>query len=466
MRNSHKCFSYCQSQEQALILALSLFLVILLLKSGSLDAAEKWKPRIVPKPLITSVDYAGHPEIALSGAEVAVLWEEREEGRYAIWERRSLNGGQTWEGAEKVSPQEVPSARFPRLAANSEGLFLLVWKRAGERGGRDALYYQLRRKGEKSWSPPKRLTNELYGPVRFFSLTSSESNFALTWSGFNSEKGFGIYFQKWREPKSSACLERDNRIAGSPKSGTFLGKRTGSSGGLLPGVRSSGEAADQSAWGEVVRGGGGSGWSSPERLSESETLERPADFPVVAVRGEEIAVAWQDLRRDLTPLRDPIPDDWRVVLKYSRDSGETWSEEIEISRDFHFAFRPSLAWDNQGSIVVLWRNKDQRISWHYRRTDLNLQTGEAIQKGRVPFPHSYVDGLRLFQHGKRLFSCWFSPSHGDRSVVLACGGLQGKSHLLLKGAPLQGYPSLAIAGNTLLMTWAEGSIYMGGWEIE
>lgn len=109
-----------------------------------------------PTLLSDEFDAAGAPDIAIdANGDIHVVWEMTYvEGypSFAIYYRRTTEGGSKWLDYEQISPVGH-NANRPQLALNSEGAPHVVWYDVGEQ----EIYYSTH--GSDGWRTPENISN-------------------------------------------------------------------------------------------------------------------------------------------------------------------------------------------------------------------------------------------------------------------------------------------------------------------
>lgn len=86
-------------------------------------------------------------------------------------------------------------------------------------------------------------------------------------------------------------------------------------------------------------------WLAPQPLADSDS----ARFPRLAVRGDDVAVVWQDERAGQLPHRPAIH------LRLSHDRGASFGPDIEVRAVDGRAMHPDVALAPDGTVHVVWQ---------------------------------------------------------------------------------------------------------------
>jgi len=95
------------------------------------------------------------PCVSASGSAVYVVWTDQRDGNYEIYNKRSTNGGLSWEADVRLTNNAVISS-LPSVSF-SGSVVHVVWM--DERDGNQEIYYKTSPDGGLSWGSDIRLTN-------------------------------------------------------------------------------------------------------------------------------------------------------------------------------------------------------------------------------------------------------------------------------------------------------------------
>jgi hypothetical protein len=97
---------------------------------------------------------------------------------------------------------------------------------------------------------------------------------------------------------------------------------------------------------------GGTTWSRMVRVNTDNMHFRQHEYSRLAVKGDNVYVTWHDNRGD--------SGQYRPYLAVSRDGGETYEKEFDLSDDleqYNSRQWPSPAVDDSGNLYITWRDK-------------------------------------------------------------------------------------------------------------
>jgi hypothetical protein len=275
----------------------------------STDAGSSWLPAI----RLTASGSAFRVSIAVSLPYVHVAWSDFRDGRWAIYYRRSPDGGATWEHEQQLVPPGLEETNRPQLAALGKTVHL-VWMDNRDGNGPcytiphcTETYYMHSADGGASWSGPRRMT--FNNPQK--ALLSGRPDVAV----FGNGAVFIAYDQDLKFGKS----------------------------GVQHGLYS----AD-----------GGQSWGVPFRLGNTA---REQTHAAAAALGNDGIVAWFDRRFD---------DNTEIYARLSQDSGQTWNEEERLSFSPGESTTPHVAL-TPGFVHIIWmEGRNGAYDVVYRRRTL------------------------------------------------------------------------------------------------
>jgi hypothetical protein len=162
---------------------------------------------------------------------------------------------------------------------------------------------------------------------------------------------------------------------------------------------------------------GGKAWSGPTTVNDSPNSAREGLHAMAAGAEGELCCVWLDLRNGSTELFAAV----------SQDGGKRWGKNILVYRspDGHVCecCHPSVAYDGQGNLHVMWRNwlggaRDMYVS---RSTDggHTFEPARKLGQGTWPLDACPMDGGYVATGPKgEVFTAW----RRDREVFLTKPG--------------------------------------------
>jgi hypothetical protein len=121
------------------------------------DNGKTWSEEI---KLSNALHYSDYPKIAVYGMYIHVIWTDDRDGGPKIYYNRSEDGGDTWIGEERISPNSTRSSPGLLDIAVNENIVHVVYSDYSEDPSEDfQLYYINSSDNGQTWSPRQRLTS-------------------------------------------------------------------------------------------------------------------------------------------------------------------------------------------------------------------------------------------------------------------------------------------------------------------
>lgn len=185
--------------------------------------------------------------------------------------------------------------------------------------------------------------------------------------------------------------------------------------------------------------------------------------PSIAVRGDDVLVAWQDFRRGRN----------EVFLARSRDGGRHFDSDhvVAAAAELEHRYFPTLAVASTGTVYVVWQADggaagDGGDLWLARSDDLGETFTQPVRVDDAAGSFSVQSrpALAVSSDGRRVAVAWRDSRRGGNEVRLAVSEDGGDSFAAsLAGrvaaagsVPTQGPPQLAMsAAGSLVLAWHE-----------
>ncbi len=255
-----------------------------------------------------------HPDIAVSGRTVYVVWNDNTPGNHEIFFMKSNDGGQHWLPAKRLT--NTGGGSFcPRIEVQGSTIYL-VWHEKTEDPGwpeSDDIYFTKSMNGGAAWQPAQRLTNNS-GDSRYPSITVSGSNVYLSWAD-STPGNYEIFFRKstdggesWETTKrysNSAELSWHSEIAVDGSNVYLVWAEYSAGNGDIFFLKST---------------DGGTTWQKARNLTKTVGT---SDFVDLAIIGTHIYVVYVD-KADRS---------MEVFIQKSTDAGEHWPITHQIADD-------------------------------------------------------------------------------------------------------------------------------------
>ena len=330
---------------------------------------------------------------------IHVVWYDTTPGNYAVYYRRSTDGGATWSALKRLT-WASGDAVCPSIAADSNDDLHLVWQDATS--GNDEIYYRKSTDAGASWSAAKRLTWTSGNSWEPLLAIDSANAIHVVWYD-DTPGNLEVYY------RGSAD---GGETWGSTKRLTWNSSRSES-----PVIAIDGADAVHVAWYDNMPGhgeiyykrstDGGTTWSSMRRLTwlsycafpsiaaDSGTsvhlawaVEAAAGMEIYYKRSTDSGATWSASKRlvgnpggssapalAVASMDNPhivwmdySPNDPEIYYKKSADGGSTWGADKRLTWSEGNSYDPALAIDSAGFVHVFWRDDiATNIEVYYRK---------------------------------------------------------------------------------------------------
>jgi carboxyl-terminal processing protease len=245
----------------------------------STDGGMNWEPDI---RMTNAVNNSVRPAVVLSGSVVHVVWHDWRDDYFAIYYKRSDNGGVSW-GSDTCLTSNSPWAVSCAIAVFGSAVHI-AWR--DYRDDNDEIYYKRSTDGGLTWGEDIRLTNNAE-EQKFPSISVSGSVVHVVWQDLR-DGNYEIYYR--RSLDGGTTWESDNWLTNDP------------SASQSPSIASYGSDVHV-VWYDDRDGNleiyykqssdGGINWGEDTRLTNA--LSDSQD-PTIAVSIPDIHVVWTDQR--------------------------------------------------------------------------------------------------------------------------------------------------------------------------
>lgn len=340
-----------------------------------------------------------NPRVAVYRDTVHVVYEDdRSNGIYEVYYRRSTDGGLTWSDEVRLSPLDNRDSRRPAIAVNGNTVHV-VWDDARDYGSPTLLgeiFYRRSTDGGANWRAEQRLTTADNGQSICPDIGVSGNYVHVVWHDqrdYASPTCKGeIYYKRssdrganWgndtRLTNSAAASERPRiAVVGQWIHLTWWDTRD-----------SVGDPCDQDTFlAEVYykRGSNnGDAWGADRRISD-RLFGCDSANPDIAAAGNNVYIVWWE---DLSCYGDP---DTELQMRRSFDNGNTFgpADGQQISRwDRNVEDAPAVAVRDPNQVYALWAE-----GW-----DVQLPPGPLppAQLRDIAYHWSHDAGDRLYHVG-------------------------------------------------------------------
>ncbi|HRB01368.1 MAG TPA: hypothetical protein PK294_13115 [Ignavibacteria bacterium] len=287
------------------------------------------------------------PSVSVSGLVVHIVWNDRRDGNYEIYYKRSTDAGISW-GADTRLTNNSAHSQFSSVAV-SGSVVHVVWREM------DDIYYKLSIDGGVSFGTDTRLTNNLAGS-NGPSVSVSGSAVHVVW--YDSRDGnFEIYYK--RSIDGGTSWGADTRLTNN----SFLSTKVSVS--VSGSVLNVTWVDERDSYKEIYykrSTDGGTSWEADTRLT-IHTGTSSASDPSVSVSGSVVHVVWHDDRDGNT----------EIYYKSSSDGGVSFGADTRLTNNSAGSYYSFVS--VSGSVVhVVWQEqRDGNEEIYYKRNPTGSQ---------------------------------------------------------------------------------------------
>lgn len=295
------------------------------------DSGLTWRQEMKLSSANSSI---GSADIACSGSNVYVIWDDlRNGGYYEICYKISPDGGRTWTDDIQFTIPDTYNSDAPLIGVNGSNLHV-VW--TDHRDGNREIYYKNSTDNGETWGSEQRLTNYASGSDKTRGIAVDGDNIHVTFVRYVGS--WVVYYMHstdggitWNNPiPLSDGMDEEGRIAVD--------------GNNVHVIWSEGKDGD----GEVYYRNstdGGDVWNPEIRLTSFPN--RDEGMSIAACNGT-VFVCWQ---------HDEYGDQsiWDIYYKKSGDLGLSWSNLNQLTY-CGYAYNPRVCINNNFTHVV-WQDK-------------------------------------------------------------------------------------------------------------
>jgi len=273
------------------------------------------------------------PAIAAEGSNVYVVWEDDTSGNFDAYLKTSVDGGGTWQSAQKISSLKT-NVYNPRIAVE-DSLLYLVWAEEISLSQGSEIYFKKSSDGGVTWQSAKNLSNKpgtSWLPV----VTVNGSKVYVAWTD-DMSLNYEIYLMKSSD--QGAVWQAGKRLSYNSGSSWY------------PDIAVDGKCL-LVAWADNTPGfynneiffrksnDDGAKWQAPKKLTNTPGHSWG---PKIAVCGSIVYLVWYDY----------TPGGNGICLRTSADKGATWQALQMIFPTTGDSRTPSLA-TNGSDVFVVW----------------------------------------------------------------------------------------------------------------
>jgi hypothetical protein len=308
---------------------------------------------------------SGTASITASGSIVHVVFVDYRTGTYQLYYKRSTNEGISWEAETQLSSSTGNGVSGPSIKALNS--FVLISWHDFRNGSSGEIYYKRSTDGGSNWGDDKRLTNDPANSV-FSSCGVSGSVVHIAWCD-NRDVGYQVFYN--RSTDAGVTWGVDTKLTN--------GSMTGANA-----VNLSVSGSDEFIVWQDNRDGnneiyykysidGGVTWDVDTRLTNDPAS---STFPSVLISGSNVHIIWQDNRDGNN----------EIYYKFSTNKGLSWGVDTRLTFDPLASIKPFISISNSVLNVIWCDDRDGNMEIYYKR---NPTGNVGIQNINSEIPKEY-----------------------------------------------------------------------------
>jgi hypothetical protein len=198
----------------------------------------------------------------------------------------------------------------------------------------------------------------------------------------------------------------------------------------------------------------GKEWEPVQRLTDDSAV-RPL-WPVIAVNGDEIHVAWSDA---------PPGMFYAAYYMKSIDGGETWQEERRMTAEHHSALGVQVSVEGSSVYLGWYYYGGAKLSFSSYLHSTDGGESWAEECNLLEDPLIYSSGLNIQQSGSHVFMVWSDKRTGSFDIYCrhsSDGGLTWGDDVPYLNRQLNFiYPFIAVRGSVVYLAFVDDANGLG-----
>ena len=287
----------------------------------STDSGANWQ---AAKRLTSNSGFSGYPAVAVNGSTIFIVWEGHTPGNNEIYFRSSTDGGATWQAAKRLT-NNAGNSHAPRVAVSGANLCVVWWD---DTPGNFEIYFRKSLDGGATWQTAVRLTNNSGGSWDP-DIVGYGSNFYVVWDDVSSTNN-EVYFR--RSIDGGANWQNQKQLTNNAGDSEYASIAVG---GLLGANLYVVWDDDSSGNDEIYfmkSTDKGVTWGTAKNLTNNAG---ESQFPNIAVSGSNVYVTWYDSTsgNDEIYVRKSADggDTWQAAQRLTYNTGASYDPIIALS---------------------------------------------------------------------------------------------------------------------------------------
>jgi hypothetical protein len=368
-------------------------LMLVFLQVGFLFAQWETDVRLTNNTDSSFTSYNNAWCVAAHGDTVDVVWYDNRDGNYEIYYKRSSDGGATW-GPDARLTNEPSGSYNPSIAVAGSDIHV-VWE--DERNQDIEVYHKCSTDGGVTWGPDVQVST-MSGPQAVPSVAVVAGCVYVAFVDFSLLGNSEIYFCR----SVDGGTTWDSAVQISYAAGFSSAPSIAASGSN---VHIAWEDSRLGWWNSEIfyrrSTNDGVNWSIEQQLTDDTTF---SNTPSIAVSGNNIHVAWQDMR----------DGNFEIYYKNSTDNGQTWITDMRLTNNAGDSYYPSAA-ASGSNVHITWQdNRDGNDEIYYKvSNDYGMSWDPDI---RLTDDQSTSQNASIAVAGQKVHVVWTDERDGNWEI--------------------------------------------------
>jgi len=316
----------------------------LYLKAPIIDTPIGWTDDVILSNLGEQDKYCA---IEVNGDDVHVVWQHTDytDLEYFIYYMKSEDRGRTWSSVSILDNNPDYNIGYPDIAVSGQNVHV-VWDNST---GWNGIYYRNSTDGGESWNPIKRISAEGVNTLTP-KVYVDNSNVHITWQDQRDGLDREIYYRRSLDGgmtfDNGQGVNEDRRLTYSPA--TLASLRMGGQGSNISILWTDNSDGDSDKYWMISKDNGNiwdDGLGTPNVGRKLSIDITDSDSGGVVIEGSDIHVVWKDQE-----WPGPV---YRLYYRNSTDLGMSWNSQVLLSGPSPMINKPQLDVVNS-SIYIVW----------------------------------------------------------------------------------------------------------------
>ena len=420
--------------KRILLIGLVVMLIVVFPNLRSIEAAPSGFSN--PINISNSLGDSILPQIAVSGNDVYVLWNDNATGKFGIFLTKSTDGGTNFGTPVNIS-KNIGSSSSPQFAVSGNNVYV-VWQ--AQATGKYQILFAKSTDGGDTFSTPVNISNNS-GDSSFPKILVSENNIYVVWAFTVTTTDFDILFSKstdggatFTTPVNLSNTVRDTGLPQMTVSGNniYITWENNGSGNFDVFVAKSTDR--------------GNTFSTPVNVSKNS---KSSGAPQIVASGNDVYVAWMD----------NTPGNYDVFVAKSTDNASTFGTPVNVSNNTSDSGYQQIAL-SENNLYVAWTDTISEINYDVlvsKSTDggATFSTPVNLSKnaGASGWPQVVVSG--------NIYVMWEDITTGNYDILVSKSTDGGATF----GTPVNisntkddsNFKQMVLSDNNIYVVWQDGS---------